>query len=63
MQQISSGGQPEPRILAAERAFVVCCKMPGTECERELPAWLAARLGAETETIRCVLWLVMSRPS
>lgn len=54
MQQISSGGQSEPQILAAERAFVVCCKTPGMECERELPAWLAAQLGAETETIRCV---------
>ena len=54
MQQISSGGQPEPWILAAERAFVVCCKTPGTECERELPARLAALLDAETETIRYV---------
>lgn len=54
MQQISSDGQPELRILAAERTFVLCCKAPGMECEREMPKLLAVQLGVESETIRCV---------
>ena len=53
-QEIQAGGQTALRLLAEARAFAVCCKAPGMECERELPALLAAQLGGRTEDFRCV---------
>ena len=37
-----------------EEDFLVCVKQPGRECEKELPALLAASLGGEASNYYCV---------
>ena len=46
--------QEAPRLLRVEEDFLVCVKRPGQECEKELPALLAAALGGEASDYYCV---------
>ena len=48
------GNKDGPRLLRVEEDFLVCVKQPGRECEKELPALLAASLGGEASDYYCV---------